>query len=176
MTFIIKDKNIFYFNTLFFFSNFVSNFYTKMLTKSSKYGIRAVLYLASNTNCKRCGFKEIANALNIPAPFLAKTLQELVRNDIISSIKGPNGGFFLSDKDKQNSILDVVNCIDGIEKFDECFLGHPDCNDINPCAVHHIYAPFKTELLHTLRAKNISDFSKEIMKNPNSKLYKIINS
>ncbi len=147
-----------------------------MLTKSSKYGIRAVLYLAANKSCKKCGSKEIAKKLDIPAPFLAKTLQELVRNNIISSVKGPNGGFFLTENDKNKSILDVINGIDGIEKFDECFLGHPDCNDVNPCAVHHIYSPFKTELLHTLRAKNIGDFSKEILKNPNSKLYKIINS
>lgn len=147
-----------------------------MLSKSSKYAIRAVLYLASNKKQLKYGSKGMASALDIPAPFLAKTLQELTRKKIISSVKGPNGGFFLTEKDKKNSILDIIECIDGLDKFDECFLGHPDCGDANPCAVHHIVAPFKTELFHTLKTKSILDFSIEIMNNPNGKLYKIINS
>jgi len=147
-----------------------------MLSKSSKYAVRAVLYLASNKICKKCSSKEIASTLEIPAPFLAKTLQKLAKEKIISSTKGPNGGFFLTDKDKSNSILDIIECIDGLEKFKECFLGHPDCNDVHPCVVHHIVAPFKTELLDTLSSKTILDFSIEILSNPNSKLFKIINS
>jgi len=147
-----------------------------MLSKSSKYAVRAVLYLATNKKYNKYGSKEIANKLQIPAPFLAKTMQELARKNIISSIKGPNGGFFLTDKDLQNSVLDIIQAIDGLDKFDECFLGHPECNDVHPCVVHHIYSPFKTELLHNLKTKSILDFSNEIKKNPNAKLFKIINS
>ena len=65
-----------------------------MLSNSSKYAINAVIYLAANSSeSKRIGVKEVADALHIPLPFLAKILQALVRKKVISSNKGPGGGF-----------------------------------------------------------------------------------
>ena len=47
-----------------------------MLSKSSKYAIRAVLYISNYSSKKsKIGSIQIADELNIPAPFLAKTLQ-----------------------------------------------------------------------------------------------------
>jgi Rrf2 family protein len=133
-----------------------------MLSKSSKYAIRAVLYIANNTNeNKKIGSKEVAKQLDIPAPFLAKTLQELSKKDIISSIKGPHGGFFLTENNSQKTLLDIIDCIDGIQKFNECFLGKHECNDESPCVVHHIYLPFKNKLIDKLRTKSITEMAKE---------------
>ncbi len=135
-----------------------------MLSKSSKYAIRAVLYLAQN-NDKKIGSKEIAENLAVPAPFLAKILQELTREKVISSIKGPGGGFFVSDEDKNNAIADIIDCIDGLHKFDQCFLGRVECNHLNPCVVHHLYAPFKEKLLFELKSKSIEEMAYENAQN-----------
>ena len=65
-----------------------------MLSNSCRYGIRAVVYLASRYSEKNnIGIKEISGVLNLPAPFLAKILQQLARHKILNSVKGPNGGF-----------------------------------------------------------------------------------
>ncbi len=133
-----------------------------MLSKPSKYGIRAVLYLASTAPiAKNIGTKEIAATLNIPAPFLAKTLQQLSKKKIISSIKGPNGGFFMTKNNLEKSIFDIIYCIDGQYKFEECFLGYPECNEIKPCVVHDVYSPLKKQLLQRLKTKTILEMSKE---------------
>lgn len=145
-----------------------------MLSKSSKYAIRAVLYLANHTNeTHKIGSKEVAKQLGIPAPFLAKTLQELTKKNILSSVKGPHGGFFLSKKNNQKSLLDIIECIDGIEKFNQCFMGQHECNDNAPCVVHHIYMPFKNKLIDKLKTKSIIEMAKEFAKNNN--LDEIIN-
>jgi Rrf2 family protein len=139
-----------------------------MLSKSSKYAIRAVLYLATHTSdTKKVGSKEVARLLDIPAPFLAKTLQELTRKDIISSIKGPHGGFFLTQENKQKSLFDIIECIDDVQKFNNCFLGQHECNDDAPCVVHHIYMPFKNKLIDKLKTKSIIEMAKEFAKNNN---------
>jgi len=139
-----------------------------MLSKSSKYAIRAILYLANHTNkTKKIGSKEVARRLNIPAPFLAKTLQELTKKEILSSVKGPHGGFFLTKENHQKSLLDIIECIDGIQKFNECFLGQHECNDVSPCVVHHIYLPFKNKLIDKLKTKSILEMAKEYAKNNN---------
>ena len=72
-----------------------------MLSNSSKYAINAVIYLALYASpTKRLAPKDIAEALHIPTSFLAKILQILARKKVISSNKGPGGGFWLTDEEK----------------------------------------------------------------------------
>lgn len=139
-----------------------------MLSNSSKYAIRAVLYLTENASKEhKIGSKQVATDLTIPAPFLAKTLQELTKKNIISSIKGPHGGFYLTEKDEKNSLFDIIECIDGVEKFNNCYLGQSECSDKNPCVVHHIYVPFKNKLIKKLKERTILEMSVEYAKNKN---------
>lgn len=144
-----------------------------MLSKSSKYAIRAVLYIAQTaTNENKIGSKEVAKKLEIPAPFLAKTLQELTKKKIISSIKGPHGGFYLTEENQQRSLFDIIDCIDNAQKFEECFLGQIECDDDKPCVVHHLYKPFKNKLIGKLKTKSIIEMSNEYA--TNNKLDSII--
>ena len=134
-----------------------------MLSNACKYAIRSILYLSINTNeTKKIGVKKIAEDLVTPQPFLAKLLQQLTKNDLVSSIKGPNGGFYLSDANKENSIWDIIENIDGTAKFDQCFLGLKICGDEHPCPVHYIAAPFKKRILNDFKDKTILKFTEEI--------------
>jgi len=133
-----------------------------MLTNQSKYAVRAVLYLAVYTSIdKKMGSKEVAEKIKVPAPFLAKILQKLVREAIISSTKGPNGGFYLTEKNLSHSMLDIVRVIEGLELLGECFLGLPRCGDDNPCAIHHLVAPFKHTMIEEMGDKTILAYAKE---------------
>ena len=79
-------------------------------SRSVEYGLRAVLYLA--TNCSeglRFGVKTIAKDLDVPEHFLGKVLQNLVRKGIIFSVKGPNGGFYIN---KSKIDLPIINIIE----------------------------------------------------------------
>lgn len=139
-----------------------------MLSKSSKYAIRAVLYISTYSNKNnKIGSKQIAEELHIPAPFLAKTLQELTKKDIISSVKGPHGGFYLTPKNNKKTLFDIIECIDGLHKFENCFLGQEECNDINPCVIHHLYLPFKSKLIERLKTKTIVEMADENAENNN---------
>lgn len=133
-----------------------------MLSNQSKYAIRAVLYLAiyaSKNN--KLGSKKVAELIDIPAPFLAKIFQKLSREKIISSIKGPHGGFYLTEKELTNNLMAVIACIDGLDAFNSCFIGLPKCSDENPCGIHHIAGPFRDKLVKELTEKTIADFANE---------------
>jgi Rrf2 family protein len=133
-----------------------------MLTNQSKYAIRAVLYLAVYTDeSNKLGSKAVAEMIKVPAPFLAKILQKLVKKDIISSTKGPRGGFYLTEKDQLNTMLDIVAVSEGVDLFNECFLGLPKCGDENPCAIHHMVAPFKQTMIEGMGDKTIAEFAQE---------------
>ncbi|MCX2719822.1 RrF2 family transcriptional regulator [Lentiprolixibacter aurantiacus] len=134
-----------------------------MLSNACKYAIRAVIYLALHSDEKaRHGVRTIAEELEMPQPFLAQLLRKLATNRLVSSVKGPGGGFFLDQSNRDNTIWEIISAIDGTYKFDECFLGLSKCDDVNPCPVHHLVSPFKDELLQDFRQKTIATLAEEI--------------
>ncbi len=135
-----------------------------MFSKSCRYAIRAVLYLAVHSNEEtKLGVKDIAEELSVPKHFLAKLLQQLSRNRIISSSKGPSGGFFLNESNTKNSLLEVIECIDGPDIFGQCVLGLPECSSNNPCTLHHEVIRYKDGLVHLLENETINESAERIL-------------
>jgi Rrf2 family transcriptional regulator, iron-sulfur cluster assembly transcription factor len=136
-----------------------------MFSNSCKYGIRAVIYLASRHPEKsNIGIKEISGDLKLPTPFLAKILQQLAKNRILSSTKGPNGGFSLLKKPEAITIFDLVKIIDGEGFFNNCLIHDGTCAKIKRskkvCPVHKDYAVKREELTNIFKSKTIADLSK----------------
>lgn len=99
-----------------------------MLSNSCRYGIRAVIYLARQPkNSGKTGIKQISSDLDLPTPFLAKILQELAKQKILLSSKGPHGGFSLLKDPRKITLLDIVKSIDGDEFFTGCVMHSGPC-------------------------------------------------
>jgi len=129
-----------------------------MFSKTCKYAIRAVLYLAIYTDeTKKLGVEQIAEGLGVPKHFLAKILQELTRKKLASSTKGRNGGFYLTDKNKEASLLPVIQSIEGPEAFKTCVLGLPNCSNEKPCSFHEQAVSFRHMMLGILEEESIAE-------------------
>jgi Rrf2 family protein len=134
-----------------------------MFSKTCKYAIRAILFLATHSNEeKKLGVEEISQGLDIPKHFLAKILQQLTRHNLASSTKGRNGGFYLSKANNDGTLLSVIEAIDGSETFNGCILGLPECSGINPCAFHDQALAYRTNMLNILGKESIRDTAKMI--------------
>ena len=131
-----------------------------MISNEGKYAIRGILYLAIHASeDHKLGSKEVGEQTNIPIPFLAKILQKLNKEKLITSLKGPHGGFYLNEDQLAGNLLQVIHCIDGFETFNSCYLGLPKCSDENPCSIHHLAAPLRNQLLHELERKSVQEFA-----------------
>lgn len=128
-----------------------------MFSNSTKYAIRTVIYLAHNQGTQKYTVVELAGRLDIPKPFLSKILQQLSRSDIISSTKGRGGGFYMTEKNLQKQLIDVITCIEGYNVFDKCILGLPDCNNSNPCFLHSQFSKFKNGLNASLNEHTLKE-------------------
>lgn len=106
---------------------------------------------------------ETAVSLDIPVPFTVKILQELVRNGIVSSLKGPGGGFYLSEKNLNLPLIEIVKTIDGLSFFSSCGLGLSECSEEHPCPIHHTFKETRTRLLGLLSETKVRDLSKELL-------------
>lgn len=134
-----------------------------MLSNASKYAINAVLFLALNTHeDRKVSVKEIAANIDAPVPFLAKLLQDLARKGVISSSKGPNGGFYLTDENKSQKLLVVIDQVDGMSKLKECVLGLTNCSNEKPCPVHSLLQPLRKNFLNELSSNSITEFAKKV--------------
>ena len=82
-------------------------------SRSAEYAIRSCVYLARVPDGKFAMARNIAEAEQIPAHFLAKILQELTRKGLLRSNKGPSGGFSLRLPANKITLLDLVETLDG---------------------------------------------------------------
>lgn len=134
-----------------------------MFSNSSKYAIKAVLFLALNSSEeKKVMVKDIAEPVNVPLAYIAKLLQELSRQQVISSTRGPKGGFFLSEEDKKQPLKRIIHVIDGEKRLTSCLLSLENCDEEKPCPLHKLAAPLRTQLLDSLDNKTICDLAKEV--------------
>jgi len=129
-----------------------------MISNPSKYAIKSLVYIISNSSeGKKLSGKNIAEAVNVPKPYLSKILQLLSTKNYVSSTKGPGGGFYVTDKQLDNSIYDVIVETEGKDKLALCLLSFENCNTDNPCPVHDIIAPQKNALRDTFKHIRLRD-------------------
>lgn len=134
-----------------------------MFSNSCRNAIRATLYLARNSDeSNKFSIDDIAKELDISRHFLAKSLQQLSKKSIISSVRGPNGGFYLSKGNKKLNLLAVISCIDGTDVLDQCVLGLPNCSNDNPCPFHEHVRKFRDDLKKLLENENVEEIARKI--------------
>ena len=134
-----------------------------MFSKSCKYAIRSVLYLAVHAEPGiKTGVKEIAERLDLPKHFLAKVLQQLSRNGLISSVKGPHGGFYLNDENLKATLEQIILAIDGPQVLYGCILGLSSCSSENPCPLHAQIVAYREGLYYQLKHRRIEDLAQRI--------------
>lgn len=137
-----------------------------MISNKCKYALRAILFLAVESNeTKKIRISELSEELKIPAPYLGKILQELVPKSIISSIKGPRGGFYLTEKNQQAPLIKIIEAIDGLAYFEKCGLGLEDCSDSHPCPIHEDFKISRDHLKTVFTNKTIRELASEITAN-----------
>jgi Rrf2 family transcriptional regulator, iron-sulfur cluster assembly transcription factor len=133
-----------------------------MLSNTCKYAIRSLIYLANYaTDNKKIGIKKISDDLGIPSPFLGKILQRLAREKVLSSTKGPHGGFGLGKKPEDISLYDIVVHIDGQDYFNNCIIRLEPCScfteEITTCPIHKRFSHIRNELINFYKSTNLLD-------------------
>ena len=129
-----------------------------MLSLTCKTAIKAVIFLAIKfESAEKSGIKEIAEFINASEHTVGKMLQALVKDEVIQSSKGPNGGFYLNVKQNKQPIINIINAIDGTDIFKECGLGLSKCSATHPCPIHDDYIIVRDIFEKLCRKKKISD-------------------
>lgn len=132
-----------------------------MFSKACEYGIRASIFIAEQSLLdKKVSLKDIAKAIDSPEAYTSKILQQLSRNFIINSDKGPTGGFSMSKQELENVKLStVVTAIDGDAIYNGCVLGLKNCSEEKPCPAHSQFKIIRDQLKIMLETNLIKDLT-----------------
>lgn len=135
-----------------------------MLSTTCKAAIKSVVYLASKLQSgEKSGLKEIAKYIDENEHTVGKLLQRLVKDEIIYSVKGPHGGFYISKEQLHQPIITIINAIDGRDVFKQCALSLTTCSETRPCPLHNDYKAIRNEFASLCAKKKISDLRKGVL-------------
>ena len=130
------------------------------LTKKADYGLIALRHLAIARPARSASAKEIADAYGIPLPLLAKVLQKLARQGLLTAVYGTNGGYKLARDPRSISALEVIRALDGPIILTSCFT-HEGCYQSGRCGVKEPLRRIHEGILRLLEGISISAMSEE---------------
>jgi Rrf2 family protein len=119
-----------------------------VLSSTSDYALRAILAIAGRTSGGPMRADQIARATGAPANYLGKTMNQLAKAGIVTSARGPQGGFALAVPADQLSLARIIDCFDEPRAHSRCLLGTVPCDPRKPCVAHHRW----TEIMAVRRA------------------------
>jgi Rrf2 family protein len=129
-----------------------------VFSKSFGYALRSLLYLASTAKeGRKVQLQEIASSLNIPRHFLGKVMIKLVKENIVSSMKGPAGGFFINNETTGTTLFQVASVTGDSDQFSSCVLRLKKCNSQHPCPLHSRAVQIRNEWQNLLSVTSVGD-------------------
>ncbi len=135
-----------------------------MFSKSCEYGLRAVIFIAQQSiKGNKVSMSTISEEINSPKAFTAKIIQQLTRNRIVKSIKGPYGGFVIEENKLNTKLSEIISVLDGDLIYTGCALGLRQCDANSPCPLHFKFIEIRNNLKNMLESTSlkavISDMS-----------------
>jgi len=127
-----------------------------IISKTSEYALRIFSFMI-NDNKQVFSANYLAKNLSIPEKYLRNLLTKLSKFNLIKSIKGREGGFVFAKNADKITLADIIDAVEGIEKYDKCILGFDHCLDKNPCLLHFKWKPIKTEFINFLKNTTVND-------------------
>lgn len=107
-----------------------------MLNQSADYALRAVLFVAQRGEDTSCTARSIAKAIGVPPNYLGKVLNALANAGVLTSTRGPRGGFRLAGTPAEVTLADVAGPFQNLPERHVCLLGDRPCDATRPCGAH----------------------------------------
>ncbi|HET9451756.1 MAG TPA: Rrf2 family transcriptional regulator [Aggregicoccus sp.] len=125
------------------------------ISRKIEYGLRAMIFLASQPPERTVPFKEIARRMEVPQDFLAKILKTLVERGLTRSTRGAHGGYQLARPAREISFLDVIEAVEGPVVVNVCQDSHDACKLSRSCTMYGVWKLGQQRMLEVYRAATL---------------------
>jgi len=135
-----------------------------MLSKKTKYGLKALIYIAKQPASVPVLISDISQNECIPKKFLEAILLDLKKFGILGSKKGKGGGYYLMKDPKSITTATLIRVLDGpiamlpcvsLNFYEKC----SDCPDEQVCALNRFMAQVRDNTLKLMQQKSLYDLT-----------------
>ena len=120
----------------------IEDFYLKLSTRT-RYGLRAILELASQYNEEPLQIKTIARRQNISRKYLEQLIATLKTAGLVRSIRGPKGGYLLAKSPASITLYDLFKTLEGAGAIVECLENKDYCPQYPSCVARQAWAKLR---------------------------------
>lgn len=127
-----------------------------MLHQATGYAATALGYVAGAAG-KSVLVKEIAEASEIPSPYLSKIVNALARKGILMTQRGIGGGVSLGKAATEITLYDLAVALDDTSILPRCMLGTAKCSDDRACPAHTFWKGVREQYIDFLKSMTVAD-------------------
>lgn len=126
------------------------------LTTKGRYAVTAMLDLSLNYGLGAITLADISDRQCISLSYLEQLFSRLRKQGLVSSTRGPGGGYQLSRSADEITVLDVITAVD--EKIDNTACeGKANCHDGEPCLSHELWTSLSEQIQNYLAGITLGD-------------------
>lgn len=110
-----------------------------------------------NSDMQVFSAKYLIESLDVPDKYLRRLMTDLSKKGFIRSLQGRDGGYVFAKNANKIYLSQVIDAVEGMERYKACIMGFEECSDEHPCSLHEKYAPIKEKLINFLSTTTISE-------------------
>lgn len=135
------------------------------ISKLADYGTVIMNCLAAEPT-RLFNANEVAKKVHISLPTVSKLLKLLVGAELISSVRGPKGGYRLARPPKQISLAEVITALDGQPALTECNQSDTMCMQSPFCALRDNWRIINKVIMNSLHSFTLADMMNSLHQHP----------
>ncbi|EIJ39790.1 RrF2 family transcriptional regulator [Galbibacter orientalis] len=139
-----------------------------MLSKKTKYGLKALTYMAKKESKSPVLISEIAEQENISKKFLEIILLQLKNSGFLGSKKGKGGGYYLIRDPEKITVASLIRVLEGpiamlpcvsLNFYEKC----DDCKNEEACSLSRLMIEVRDSTLKVLENKTLADLTRSTL-------------
>lgn len=129
----------------------------RMISQTAEYALRVVLHVAARRTQEPTSAAEAAATLGVPERYLARVLNTLSHEGVLTSTRGAQGGFRLAIDPGELTLAAVVGAFDAVGEPPQCLLRTQRCGAGEPCIAHQHWHDVAASVRQFFQETTIAD-------------------
>jgi len=138
------------------------------LTTKGRFAVTAMIDLALRQEGGPVALASISERQKISLSYLEQLFGKLRRHKLVSSVRGPGGGYCLAKPLIDVSVADIIKAVDEPLDATKCG-GMSNCHDEQPCMTHLLWTNLTTRMLDYLSSVNLAELVDQQRNRPDVK-------
>ncbi len=143
------------------------------LSTKGKYGLKAIFELSLHINKGPMPLNMIASRQNIPEQYLEQIFSKLKKSQLITSVRGAQGGYLINDEPKNITVGDVLTALEGPVALSKCIIDESYCENVDDCSTRLVWETLKKGIEDVLNSITLQDMIDDYNKKHNLKEFDI---